>query len=333
MKDVVDGLELGNDFIQWLPRSLCLHIFSYLDVVSLCRCCQASKAWKDVADDVSLWKALCNKPEWATSSPDRLFAFIDKKANSTILDWKAAFAERYRIRNNWLTGRCHVRTFEGHTQGVSCVQFDETRIVSGSSDKTIKVWNMRTNSHLAVQTLVGHSGTVRCLYLCANQLVSGSTDCTIKIWDLSDSLTWSSIACRATLQGHTDAVRCVSVHDSRLVSGSYDKTLKVWDMATRECVQTLVGHDAAVLCVQQNESTVVSGSCDKTIKIWREGRCIGTLIGHADAVTCLQLDYKRIISGSVDCTIKFWENDVCAKTIDWMASEGHTGVVRCIQTD
>ena len=31
-----------------------------------------------------------------------------------------------------------MRTFEGHTQGVSCVQFDETRIVSGSHDKTIK---------------------------------------------------------------------------------------------------------------------------------------------------------------------------------------------------
>ena len=49
------------------------------------------------------------------------------------------FAERYRLRNNWLKGRCTVRTFEGHSQGISCVQFDDTRIVSGSSDKTIKV--------------------------------------------------------------------------------------------------------------------------------------------------------------------------------------------------
>ena len=55
------------------------------------------------------------------------------------LQWKAVFSERFRLRNNWLGGRCNVRTFEGHTQGVSCVQFDDTRIVSGSSDKTIKV--------------------------------------------------------------------------------------------------------------------------------------------------------------------------------------------------
>lgn len=27
------------------------------------------------------------------------------------------FAERFRIRRNWLKGFCNVRTFEGHTQG------------------------------------------------------------------------------------------------------------------------------------------------------------------------------------------------------------------------
>lgn len=61
------------------------------------------------------------------------------------------------------------------------MQFDDTRIVSGSSDKTIKVWNMRTNSPWSVMTLVGHSGTVRCLHLSGNRLVSGSSDFTIKV--------------------------------------------------------------------------------------------------------------------------------------------------------
>lgn len=31
--------------------------------------------------------------------------------------WKEVFAERYKLCNNWLKGRCNVRTFEGHTQG------------------------------------------------------------------------------------------------------------------------------------------------------------------------------------------------------------------------
>ena len=68
------------------------------------------------------------------------------------LKWKAVFSERFRLRNNWLGGRCNVRTFEGHTQGVSCVQFDDTRIVSGSSDKTIKV-NTPSTLHTEICTL------------------------------------------------------------------------------------------------------------------------------------------------------------------------------------
>ena len=75
-----------------------------------------------------------------------------------------------------------MRTFEGHSGGISCVQFDGSRIVSGSHDKTIRVWNIKTNSKWSVLTLAGHSGEVRCLHLESggNRLVSGSTDATIK---------------------------------------------------------------------------------------------------------------------------------------------------------
>ena len=31
--------------------------------------------------------------------------------------WKKLFAQRFRLRENWIKGRCSVRSFEGHTQG------------------------------------------------------------------------------------------------------------------------------------------------------------------------------------------------------------------------
>lgn len=34
-----------------------------------------------------------------------------------LIQWKGMFAERFRLQSNWLKGKCHVRTFEGHTQG------------------------------------------------------------------------------------------------------------------------------------------------------------------------------------------------------------------------
>lgn len=59
-----------------------------------------------------------------------------------------------------------------------------------------------------------------------------------------------------------------------------------------------------------------------------------TLDAHHDAVTCLQFDDTRIVSGSLDCNLKFWDVNTgqCLKTVDWKASEGHTGVVRSVIT-
>ena len=65
--------------------------------------------------------------------------------------------------------------------GISCVQFDDTRIASGSYDKTIRVWDIKSDESNVVLTLAGHSGTVRCLNLNGNRLVSGSVDRTIKV--------------------------------------------------------------------------------------------------------------------------------------------------------
>lgn len=326
-----------QDLLSWLPTNLALQIFSFLDPVSLCQCLRVCRSWNSLASEPRLWQRFCRMSKWQLSPAGERKQYDSLKLQQRkSVDWKKAFSERFRLRRNWTKGYCHVRTFEGHSQGVTCVQFDETRIVSGSSDKTVKVWNIRTNSQWTVMTLVGHSGTVRCLHLEGNRLVSGATDCTIKVWDLSSQLGWSSIACKVTMVGHMDTVRCLQVRDDRLVSGSYDRTLKVWDIHTGLCRLTLSGHEAAVLCVQFDLQKIISGSCDKTIKIWElNGRCTATLLGHKDAVTCLQFDERRIISGSLDRTIKFWDMSTgnCLSTLDWMKSEGHTGVIRCLQAD
>lgn len=324
------------DRFSWLPYNVSLQVLSFLDPVSLCRASSVCRSWHQLLLDQSLWRRLCSLTKWKLARSVEQKQFIQHMMPDGSIHWKKVFSERFRLRNNWLRGKCNVRTFEGHTQGISCVQFDDTRIVSGSSDKTIKVWNIRTNSPWSVQTLVGHSGTVRCLFLEGNRLVSGSSDTTIKVWDLSTQQSWSSIACKVTMTGHLDTVRCLQVDDEKVISGSYDKTLKLWDIRTGVCQMTLRSHTAAVLCLQFDNSKIVSGSCDKTIKVWTfAGDCVMTLTGHQDAVTCLQFDDTRIVSGSLDCTIKFWTivTGSCVKTIDWKASEGHTGVVRCLQSD
>lgn len=53
----------------------------------------------------------------------------------------------------------------GHTGGVwSCQVTDDGQlVVSGSTDRTVKVWDMNTG--MCIRTLSGHISTVRCMAL------------------------------------------------------------------------------------------------------------------------------------------------------------------------
>ncbi|CAJ0916821.1 unnamed protein product, partial [Mesorhabditis belari] len=309
---------------------------------SLYKCLRVSRTWNGMASNTSLWKALCTHP--------KLYRLTNQEAEEKQLErhtigegvcWKDAFSERFKLWRNWNAGRCVVRTFSGHSQMISCVQFDDQRIVSGSSDSTIRVWDHNDSHPLGQMTFTGHSATVRCLHLQGNRLASGSNDFSIKIWNLDKNPQWSSIACRRTMLGHTNYVRCLQMCSDSLVSGSYDCTLRLWSLETGDTIRSFNGHSDSVLCLQYdplNSFRAVSGSADNSIKVWdaRTAQCAMTILNsHEDAVTCVRFDAHRIISGSVDRMIKMWDirTGRCSNTIDWRFHEGHTGVVRCLQVD
>ena len=80
--------------------------------------------------------------------------------------------------------RC--RAFERAQRWVRSVAFspDGRRIVSGSDDKTIRVWDAETGEEM-VEPLKGHSDWVRSVAFSPDgrRIVSGSDDKTIRVWD------------------------------------------------------------------------------------------------------------------------------------------------------
>jgi WD40 repeat protein len=79
---------------------------------------------------------------------------------------------------------------EGHSNWVFSVAFspDGTRIVSGSSDKTMRIWDAQTG--LQTTVLEGHSGPVYSVAFSPDgtRIVSGSLDETVRIWDAQTGL-------------------------------------------------------------------------------------------------------------------------------------------------
>ena len=72
-------------------------------------------------------------------------------------------------------------------------------IVSGSTDRTLKVWNADTGQ--CIHTLYGHTSTVRCMDIHGKVAVSGSRDATLRVWDIESG------ECLHILMGHVAAVR------------------------------------------------------------------------------------------------------------------------------
>lgn len=318
MREVIEP-RFQRDFISLLPRELALHVLSNLTPVDLMGCAQTCRTWRQLADDNLLWRQKCQEENITDCTPKIRKNFHNWEVrqdakNCDSLDisglnhhspWKAAFLRKKRIETAWQTGNVTARELIGHDDHVvTCLQFDGNRIVSGSDDNTLKVWN--ADSGYCSATLTGHTGGVWCLEMKDDLIVSGSTDRTLKVWRADTG------ECVETLYGHASTVRCMAMHGNQVVSGSRDNTLRLWDISTFECKTVLIGHLAAVRCVCFDGKKVVSGSYDNTVKIWDPFKPSGskllfTLQGHQQRVYSLQFDGTHVVSGSLDTNIMVWD--------------------------
>lgn len=124
--------------------------------------------------------------------------------------------------------------FDGHQQEIYSLDFsrDGRHIVSGSGDKTMRIWNIQDNSCRTItisdtDSLNNDSGvTSVAISPDGTLVVAGSLDTVVRIWDIASGTLLER------LRGHTDSVYSVAfTPDGKgVVSGSLDKTLKYWDV-------------------------------------------------------------------------------------------------------
>ncbi|HEX8397559.1 MAG TPA: TIR domain-containing protein [Pyrinomonadaceae bacterium] len=211
---------------------------------------------------------------------------------------------------------------KGHSKDVYAVAVtpDGKQIVSGSKDKTLRVWDLASGQCQA--TLKDHSASVKAVAVTPDgkQIVSGSDDATLRVWDLASG------QCLTTLGGFYSLVFAVAItpDGKQLVSGFYNNTLRVWDLASGRCVATLEGHSDRVnaVAVTSDGKQIVSGSNDNTLRVWdlASGRCVATLEGHYGFVKAVAItpDGKQIVSGSWDKTLRAWDlaSGQCLTTLE-----------------
>ena len=186
-----------------------------------------------------------------------------------------------------------MRAFEGHKDDVRsvCLSADGRYAISGSDDKTLKLWDVSTGQCL--RTFEGHSDTLCSVSLSASPIMSLALK----------PITLCSVSLSA------DGRYVISANDQ---SATLDMSLKLWDVSTGQCLRTFEGHSDFVLsvCLSADGKYALSGSSDKTLKLWEvsTGQCLRTFEGHSGPVNsvCLSADGRYAISGGQDGTIKLW---------------------------
>jgi len=211
-----------------------------------------------------------------------------------------------------------------------------TYLIGGSTDKTIKVWDIMRDTCL--KTLSGHTQQVNCLLQLKEvdiyQIISGSEDTTIKVWDLKSQ---EYFKCVKTLNFHSDAVNSITNfpdYDKNIIaSGGSDKNIKIINVVTGECNKTLTAHTGPVFCLlnlKQASGCLLSTGEDKSLRIWNIETevCLKTKIGHTDIVLDLILvDNETLATCGLDTTIVLWRLNPfeIKKTLT-----SHTNTVRCL---
>jgi F-box and WD-40 domain protein CDC4 len=115
-----------------------LLIFNYLDLKSLLNACRVNRSWYSlIQNDSFVWKKFL------------LDLGIDNVKDNRPLTLRKSIEKHFRTLENWRTGTCKSFTFIGHPSSVvTCMQFDEEKIVSGSDDYSVQIWSTKTGTLL-----------------------------------------------------------------------------------------------------------------------------------------------------------------------------------------
>ncbi|KAL8677258.1 MAG: hypothetical protein Q9186_006294 [Xanthomendoza sp. 1 TL-2023] len=273
--------------------------------------------------------------------------------------FKSIYQRHHIIRKSWMqdnTKPKHI-AFRAHARHVvTCLQFDTDKILTGSDDTNINVYDTQTGA--LRRKLIGHEGGVWALQYQGDVLVSGSTDRSVRVWNIPAG------KCTQVFQGHTSTVRCLqilmptevgrmsdgqsimSLKQPLIITGSRDSNLRVWKLPKpgdpeffqagpplddSECpyfVRVLTGHHHSVRAIAAHADTLVSGSYDCTVRVWKisTGEMVHRLAGHTQKVYSVVLDPKRnrCISGSMDNMVKVWSLDTGSALYNL---EGHSSLV------
>jgi len=240
-----------------------------------------------------------------------------------------------------------VAVLSGHTDWIRSLIFsvDGTLLVSGSSDRTVKLWDMQTGG---VIKTYDHTNVVYSVSISPDSvtLASGCLDGSIYLWGV-----WTGV-CFCVINGHSNAVSSVNfspTNSQHLISASTDHTVQQWDINGSRIGPTYEGnyvafsldgthfvswrdlvakiHDSKsgavitelqvpndndmIYCCRFSPSgELIAASTGQNIYVWditSEPHLFKPFVGHSGEIYALAFSSSLISVSEEDKSAKFWQ--------------------------
>ncbi|KLJ07944.1 hypothetical protein EMPG_16584 [Blastomyces silverae] len=215
-----------------------------------------------------------------------------------------------------------LRTLKPHTSPVvtSAIDATGTLLATGSSDGSIKIWDVRRG--FATHTFHGHGGVISalCFFEAAGSNAADELSSNRKSKDSHNSK-------------HGDFGP--STAGFRLASGSEDGKIRVWDLHKRKSIASLESHVSVVrsLSFSPSENALLSASRDKTLimwdaRTWKTRRIIPAL-ESVEAAGFLS-DESLCYTGGENGRLRIWDpNRGSEVTIDQEPGQDQEAIIAC----
>lgn len=160
-----------------MPTELCTLIVSLLDFDTLLVIPNVSRTCASLFYVDDLWKLRMNENNWKLKIPNHV-SYLTEEEQS----WYYWYKQRFQLESRWNMGKVASHYLIGHLDSVYCLQFDDEKIITGSRDRTIRIWDLK--QYQCTDSLEGHQGSVLCLQYNDEVIISGSSDHTVIVWDM-----------------------------------------------------------------------------------------------------------------------------------------------------
>ena len=271
---------------------------------------------------------------------------LSSHAGSPRLNYHYLYKQKRKLEDNWSAGRFtsfqlphQDHPEEAHTECVYTIQYSGKHLVSGSRDRTLRIWDLDTQ-RLIKKPLVGHNGSVLCLQFDDTEkediIVSGSSDTDVIIWQFSTGKMIKKLS-----RAHRESVLNLKFDHRFLVTCSKDKTIKIWsrhELRPGDENYPIKGLQGGGKCpayiIDLASYTKPIDLADhltpKQMQPLPKFTALMTIESHGAAVNAVHIHKDQLVSASGDRSLMIWNIHSGVRTGVCM---GHKKGIACVQYD